>query len=481
MNRELNRPTLLWFRRGLRVHDQPMFEGLAGPALGVWVLDPRELLITNALGFPRCGDRRLKFLLESVADLRAQLRGLGSELLVRLGEPESVLPKLMRETRANRLRAVEEPGTEERAVEKRLRRAFAEDASLGEFDLLPVEALFEMDDDPRAAARELPEVFSKWRRKAEKHLEFALPDAMPTSGRLGGWPVEVKARDLPTLTSLGRAEPAYDPRGVLPFVGGESAGLQRLRQWVFAGDHLRGYKETRNGMLGEAYSSKFSPWLALGCLSPRLVVQETLRYESERTANDSTYWLRFELLWREFFRLYLLKHGAKLFRREGPADRPLDYANRPQHFEAWTSGGTGVPMVDANLRELAATGFMSNRGRQNVASFLAKNLDVDWRWGARWFESQLLDYDVASNWGNWAYAAGVGADPRGFRGFDVIGQGKRYDEQGAYVRHWLSDESSPNGRHPHEPWKDGGPNPIVDVRRSLADAEARWGQAAPGH
>ncbi|MEM1028333.1 MAG: DASH family cryptochrome, partial [Planctomycetota bacterium] len=338
----------------------------------------------------------------------------------------------------------------------------------------PAEALFEMDDDPRAAARELPEVFSKWRRKAEKHLEFALPYATPTPGSIEPWPNAAEAGEMPTLTALGRTESADDPRGVLPFVGGESAGLERLRQWVFEGDHLRRYKETRNGMLGEAYSSKFSPWLALGCLSPRLVVQETLRYESERTANDSTYWLRFELLWREFFRLYLLKHGSKLFHREGPADRPLDYANRPQHFEAWTSGTTGVPMVDANLRELAATGFMSNRGRQNVASFLTKNLDVDWRWGARWFESQLLDYDVASNWGNWAYAAGVGADPRGFRGFDVIGQGKRYDERGAYVRHWLSDELPANGQHPHEPWKDGGALPIVDVRRSLADAEARW-------
>ncbi|MEM1447243.1 MAG: deoxyribodipyrimidine photo-lyase, partial [Planctomycetota bacterium] len=204
MNRERNRPTLLWFRRGLRVHDQPMFAGLAGPVLGVWVLDPRELLADDALGFPRCGDRRLKFLLESVAELRAQLRGLGSDLMVRLGEPESVLPELMRQTRANRLRVVEEPGTEERAVEKRLRRAFAEDASLGEFELLPAEALFEMDDDPRAAARKLPEGFSKWRRKAEKQLEFALPDATPEPGRLGGWPCEVEAGALPTLTALGR-------------------------------------------------------------------------------------------------------------------------------------------------------------------------------------------------------------------------------------------------------------------------------------
>ncbi|MEM1109832.1 MAG: DASH family cryptochrome [Planctomycetota bacterium] len=480
MNETLSSSCLLWFRRQLRVHDQPLFDGVDGPILGVWVLDPRELLTTDELGFDRCGDRRLKFLLESVAALRERLRSLGSELIVRVGEPETELLALMRQTGSSALRAVEEPGTEERAVEKRLRRVFENDRSIGDFELLPAETLFEMDD-VREAARELPEVFSNWRRKAEKKLEFALPRPTPAPGSLTPWPkaYDFEAGDIPTLESLGRSDPEEDLRGVLPFVGGESAGLERLQHWVFEGDHLRRYKETRNGMLGEAYSSKFSPWLATGCLSPRFVVQETLRYESERVSNDSTYWLRFELLWREYFRLYLLKHGPRLFHRRGPAERSLSYENRPQHFESWLSGGTNVPMVDANMRELTATGFMSNRGRQNVASFLCKNLDVDWRWGARWFESQLLDYDPAANWGNWAYAAGVGADPRGFRGFDVVGQGRRYDADGAYVRHWLGDELAGVGDEAvHTPWTAGGLRPIVDPRRSLADAEARWEMAA---
>lgn len=467
--------SLLWFRRGLRVHDQPLWPMGGGPVCGVWVLDPRELLGEDELGFARCGDRRMRFLLEGAAELRERMRALGSELLVRVGEPEEVLPALMRETGAGVLRAVAEPGTEERGVEKRLRRAFDGDDGPGRFELLPAETLFAMEDVGRAA-RELPEVFSKWRRQAEKRLEFAMP--WPTPTRLSTWSHGVEPGELPTLESLGRKTLEDDARAVLPFVGGESEGLARVDHWVFEGDHLRRYKETRNGMLGEAYSSKFSPWLALGCLSPRFVVAQTLRYEAERVANDSTYWLRFELLWREFFRLYLLKHGAKLFHAAGPADRRMTWDNRPQYFEAWTAGETGVPMVDANMRELAAAGFMSNRGRQNVASFLTKNLNVDWRWGARWFESQLLDYDPAANWGNWAYAAGVGADPRGFRGFDVIGQGKRYDERGDYVRHWLPGEIAEDARHPHEPWKEGGAKPIVDVRKSLANAEGRWEQAA---
>ncbi|MEM9881629.1 MAG: DASH family cryptochrome [Planctomycetota bacterium] len=466
-------PTLLWFRRQLRLDDQPLFASPDEPIAGVWVLDPRELLTTDPLGFPRCGDRRLRFILESVADLRRSLAERGVDLVVRTGEPETVLPKLVRESGAGVLRLVEEPGTEERTIEKKLRRAFDDDPSLGQLDLLPPESLHGLDD-PRAEARQLPEVFSKWRRRAEKKLELARPRDTP--GRLTAWTDHgLDPGDLPTLADLGRDEPRPDPRAVLDFRGGEAAGRQRVNDYIFDGDHLRRYKETRNGLLGADYSSKFSPWLALGCVSARRVADETLRYEDRRVANDSTYWLRFELLWREYFRLYLLKHGPRLFRAAGPADRDLGWANPANHFAAWRDAETSVPFVDANMTELSASGFMSNRGRQNVASFLAKNLDVDWRRGARWFESCLLDYDPASNWGNWAYAAGVGADPRGFRGFDVVGQGRRYDPDAAYIRHWLGDRlAAYPDADPHTPWTGGGPLPLVDPRRSLAAAEERW-------
>jgi len=247
---------------------------------------------------------------------------------------------------------------------------------------------------------------------------------------------------------------------------------------MFDGDNLRNYKITRNGMLGEKYSSKFSPWISLGALSPRKILDETLRYESARIANDSTYWLRFELFWREYFRLYLLKHGRRLFQRKGPADLDLRFTNSLNIFESWRKGCTGVPLIDANMVELESTGFMSNRGRQIVASFLSKNLDVDWRWGARWFEHCLIDYCPAANWGNWAYAAGVGADPRGFRGFDIYRQAKNYDPNGEYVRHWLPGLTGESqSMKVHTPWQDGGSPPIVNLNESLDAAKQRWEQA----
>ena len=466
--------TLLWFRRQLRTHDQPLFECIDFDhelMTGVWILDPREHLV-DIDGVARTGAHRMRFLLESVAGLRASLRSLGSELIIRVGEPETVLPELMTSLETDRLCFVQEPGSEERVIEKRV-----VDRIIGRVTSLPPDTLLEIDDSS-SFAHDLPEVFSKFRRTAEKKMEHG--QSRPTPTTLCGIPLSgTFDRGEVDRSELGINDSGPDPRAVMPFEGGEVRGLERVRNWIHEGDHLKSYKETRNGLLGEAYSSKFSPWLATGSLSSRTVSEETFAYEDRRLANESTYWLRFELLWREFFRLHLLKHGARLFHRAGPAGIALTYRNDPDHFEAWKSGTTGIPFVDANMRELSATGFMSNRGRQIVASFLSKNLDIDWRWGARWFEHCLIDYCPAANWGNWAYAAGVGADPRGFRGFDVMKQARNYDPKGEYVAHWLPEElSNHRGMARHMPWKHGGSQPIVMPEESLDQARTRWERAA---
>lgn len=467
------RRNLLWFRRQLRIHDQPLFEPLdpsRDEVIAIWILDPREHLDV-VQDFGRAGVHRLRFLLESVRALEASLRRRDVGLVVRIGSPEDVLPEVCRELAIDRLCLVEEPGTEERSIERRLR-----DRTTTDLQALPPETLLALND-PRRFARDLPEVFSSFRRTAEQGIELAPPRPTPSRLRPLATPPSFDCGGVPELETLGLEDEPRDPRSVLDFEGGEPAGLERMRDWMFTGDHLKNYKVTRNGMLGEDYSSKFSPWLALGALSPRLVAAETLRYEAERVANESTYWLRFELLWREYFRLHLLKHGPALFRVEGPAGRVMPWTHDDRGFEAWRSGTTGIPLIDANLRELRSTGFMSNRGRQVVASFLAKNLGIDWRWGARWFEHCLIDYCPAANWGNWAYAAGVGADPRGFRGFDVARQARNYDADGRYVAHWLPELQDLPGSTRHAPWQAGGPRPIVDPARSLEAARRRWESA----
>jgi deoxyribodipyrimidine photo-lyase len=262
---------------------------------------------------------------------------------------------------------------------------------------------------------------------------------------------------MPTLQDLGyslkdmeHADGKGDPRGVMPFLGGETAALARVQEYIWDKDLLKIYFDTRNGMIGADYSTKFAPWLATGCLSPRYVAQECLKYEQERVANKSTYWVVFELLWRDYFKLFALKHGNKIFFPGGTIDSDQQWSYDARYVQAWKEGKTGYPLVDANMRELAATGFMSNRGRQNVASFLALDMKCDWRHGADYFEEVLLDYDVHSNWGNWCAAAGMTGGR--INRFNIVKQSKDYDQHGDYVRQWLPELNSVPTKFVHEPW-----------------------------
>ena len=190
-------------------------------------------------------------------------------------------------------------------------------------------------------------------------------------------------------------------------------------------------------MLGTEYSSKFSSWLANGCISARTIYWEIQKYEQQFGSNTSTYWLVFELIWRDYFKYLSLKHKNNLFNIQGIKQVNYRWKKDTEVVSAWIHGKTSNAFVNANMIELKLTGWMSNRGRQNVASFFAKELLLDWRIGAAYFESMLLDYDVHSNYGNWQYVAGVGNDPRNRR-FNVQWQAKKYDAQGKYQHTWLS-------------------------------------------
>jgi deoxyribodipyrimidine photo-lyase len=272
-------------------------------------------------------------------------------------------------------------------------------------------------DDLPMDIENLPDIFTKFRNKVEKFAKIR--------------PTYVTRQSLPLITKNDTSQESKI------FKGGETEALKRLEEYFWQKDLLKTYKETRNGMLGMDYSSKFSPWLANGCISPRFIYEEIKRYEHDRIANESTYWLIFELIWRDYFRFVAMKFGNKIFHQKGIKNQAVNWKYNKNLFEKWRTGETGVPLIDANMKELLATGFMSNRGRQNVASFLVKDLQIDWRWGAAWFESQLIDYDVCSNWGNWLYVAGVGNDPRENRYFNILKQATNYDSAGEYVKHWL--------------------------------------------
>ncbi|MEM8599789.1 MAG: DASH family cryptochrome [Bacteroidota bacterium] len=472
---------LLWLRNDLRLHDhEALIAALEGAdrLIAVYCFDPRHFGETR-WGFAKTGALRAQFLIESLADLRASMRSRGSELIVRRGKPEDVIPALVAEHDVAAVFAHDEPMSEEMAVSNAVDRAVPERIPITYFW---GHTLYHLDDLPMDAAKKLPQVFSKFRREVEKRSSvrspYDAPDTLPPPpDGPDGKPID--AGTLPSVADLGLTPYAQDERTAIVMRGGETEGLARLDQYFWKQDLLKVYKETRNGLLGADYSSKFSPWLAHGCLSPRRIHAEVDAYEAQRVANKSTYWLIFELIWRDYFRFYGVFHDDALFHPSGPDGADIDWERDRAAFDRWADGETGFPFIDANMRELNLTGFMSNRGRQNVASFLTKNLNLDWRWGASYFESRLVDYDVTSNWGNWAYNAGVGADPRD-RYFNILSQGDRYDGRGDYVRHWLPELANLRGFDAHKPWTlpkgilrkagielgDNYPAPMIDLEAS---------------
>jgi deoxyribodipyrimidine photo-lyase len=408
---------VVWFRNDLRVHDNPILSKIAAlpgakEIVPVVCLDPRQVCKGMAepphatFGSSKSSALRSRFLLETVSDLRAGLRTLGSDLLVGVGLPEELLPTLVQSPEIGPTTFVcQEQVTEEElavdhALTRALKRACPQDApqlrkiwSGTLYDDVQVKTLFGADYSS------LPDVFTPFRNKVESKLDVAAPLPTPKPGSLPPPAADAKAAlgagamsfdGLPSLLDLGftaaevaaATSCATDPRGVMAFPGGEAAALARVKHYLWDADCLGTYFETRNGMLGADYSSKFAPWLALGALSPRYVKAECERYEGERVKNKSTYWLVFELLWRDFFRFYAAKHGESLFHLQGPARVARPWKANEQLLQRWKEGKLGVPLVDANMRELLATGFMSNRGRQNVASYLALDLAIDWRAGA---------------------------------------------------------------------------------------------------
>ncbi|KAK7881819.1 hypothetical protein WMY93_030228 [Mugilogobius chulae] len=310
--------------------------------------------------------------------------------------------------------------------------------------------LYHRDDLPFNHISRLPDVYTQFRKVIES--QSRVRPVFPTPETLKPIPPGLEEGAIPTAEDLKLTEPVDDSRSAFPCRGGESEALARIKHYFWDTNAVATYKETRNGLIGVDYSTKLAPWLAIGCISPRYIYSQIKSYETQRTANQNTYWVIFELLWRDYFKFVALKYGNQIFHINGLQNKSSPWKKDMKLFNAWKEGRTGVPFVDANMRELAMTGFMSNRGRQNVASFLTKDLGLDWRMGAEWFEYLLVDYDVCSNYGNWLYSAGVGNDPRENRKFNMIKQGLDYDNNGDFVRQWVPELQALRGPDVHTPW-----------------------------
>jgi deoxyribodipyrimidine photo-lyase len=412
---------ILWFRNDLRIHDNESLTAACQSGkriLPVFVLPERELQST-VLGISKMGIRRLRFLLQSLGELQANLAKMGLPLHFVVGDPSEEIIKIAKEYDASEVYLHAEAATEEYEDEQRI-----EDSGL-KLRCFEGQSLIH-PDDLYPSLDKLPEHFTPFRHKVESR--WTIRDEVPIPTYTG------PAWDVPPTPLPSAEELLSDQAEVFDndfYVGGEAAALDRLAYFLEGSQLASSYKETRNGLLGTDFSTRFSAWLANGSISPRRIYHELKAYEARHGANESTYWILFELLWRDFFRFSAMKAGDEFFRMPRVSKRTQSNA-----FNKWCEGRSTQPFANACMNELRETGFMSNRGRQNAASFLINDLNQSWYLGAMYFEHHLIDYDVYSNYGNWAYLAGVGADPRKDRLFNLTRQAQMYDPDGEYVRRW---------------------------------------------
>jgi deoxyribodipyrimidine photo-lyase len=418
------RCAVVLFTRDLRVHDNPALAAAARMAervLPLSVLDDALLAVS---------ERRSALLAAALRDLGGSLRRLGAGLVVRRGDPVAETVRAARSCGAEAVFLAEDVTAYARRRERRLREALEVRAFPG-VTVVPPGAVTPADRDHYR-------VFTPYHRAWTAEPRRALEDA---PARLA-LPAGVEPDALP------------DGDGA----GGETAARAGLDRWLAAGDAR--YADVRDDLAADA-TSRLSAPLHLGLLSP---LEVATRSGSEELVR--------QLAWRDFYAQLLAANPASATSDLNARGREWD--DDPEGLAAWKAGLTGYPVVDAGMRELAATGFMHNRARMIVASFLTKDLNVDWREGAAHFMRELLDGDVASNAGNWQWVAGTGVDTRPGRIFNPTLQGKRYDPDGEYVRRWIPELIDVGGAAVHEPWKlgplltGGYPAPIVDHAQAAA-------------
>ena len=423
---------LYWFRNDLRLHDNQALKVMCesvNEITFIYIFD-EKLLNTDKMGLSRIGAHRLRFLKQSLWDLSNNLLKLGHKLHIYSGDPVSCVASLVDSEFFTHVGMSVHNGWYEHCEEDELRKKL----SAVEFVAKETFGLFNENDLP-FSINSMPDVFSPFRRKIEKastpRTVCEIPQHFPLSYTPKHLPTQLPEvfDDITTSNTFSYEEGK--------FIGGETAALAHLQNYLFEWQAASSYKETRNALDTWRHSTKLSAWLANGSLSAREVVRQVTHFEQTVEKNDSTYWIYFELLWREFFYWLQRKYHSQWFAFSGIQNRAPNTRHDQETFEKWCNGTTGYPIVDACMRQLLHTGYMSNRGRQLVASCFVHELGLDWRYGAEWFEQQLVDYDVGSNWGNWLYLAGVGSDPRGHRQFNLQKQTEIYDADGSFRTKWL--------------------------------------------
>ncbi|WP_010231593.1 DASH family cryptochrome [Gillisia marina] len=414
---------LVWFKNDLRLHDnEALCEAISNCDELIFCYCLEEILFQNLdLGFRKADINRFKFLEESVTNLQTKLEKLGGHLLISTKSAKDFIPRIVAEHNITAIYGEMEYAPEELALTGNVEKMLPDVT----FNFYWGKTLYHIDDIPFSIA-DIPLTSKAYRIPVSQESN---PRASYLSPSYLNADADILSTKFPPYSLYGFTREEYEMANT--FVeGGEDNGLKRLYHYTFETELLTGYRWTRNRSLGIDYSSKFSPYLALGCISPREIYRTVKHYEKVVKKNQSTWWIVFELVWRDYFTFKGMKFGSNIFRTEGFKNRNIKFKNNRNHFEKWCRGLTGIPFIDAHMRQLNETGYMSNRGRVNCSSYLIHDLKIDWTWGAAYFESKLIDYDVSANWLNWHVQA-----------YEIyytnpVNQSNKYKAQ-EFIRKWI--------------------------------------------
>lgn len=430
---EKQKINILWFNNDLRIRDNEslfkiMQEDL--PFLAVYIF-AESFFSSTQYGFKKIGKFRAKFLLETVIDLENNLNQKNIPFIKKFGQTQDIFKQISEYFDVKKIFCQREWTKEEIELENQIKPIFPNVKWVKSYSQILLEPNL-----VKEKLDKIPLLFTTFRQKIEK--DFKIRNEFDTENLVYDKSIlDLKINsDNITLQTLGFDDFEMHQSTAFPFSGEEKNGLQRLNNYFFETKNLSRYKETRNGLIDEDYSSKFSAWLANGSLSAVSIFHEIKKYEAQFGSNESTYWLVFELLWRDFFKYTSMQFRDKIFQQKGILEQDYEWKSDERLVNQWINGETDSDFINANMLEIKNTGWMSNRGRQNVASYFCKILKQDWRIGAAYFEEMLIDYDVHSNYGNWMYLSGVGNDPRS-RTFNAEKQAEQYDSEHKFRDLWL--------------------------------------------
>ena len=430
------RTSIWWIRRDLRLTDNiPLTAAVKSGdhILPVFILDP------SLLNSSYVGDKRVAFLLEGLRRLKADLEARGGRLILREGQPLKELKILVEQTGAEAIFAEEDfsPYAKQRDGQ------IAADLPLNLLPGLTVHhpsAVMKVDGSPYITYTPFQRTWKSLPFSHQGNL-LPIPERISTPPDI----ISVPFADSPTPTIKTMFSP------------GEKQAFQRLNAFVNGDDPLIYHYADQRNRIDIDGTSQLSPYLRFGMLSARQAAISThIAMEmapNEKARHGAETWLN-ELIWREFY-IAILYHFPQV--RTGSFRmnlRLIPWENSEGAFSAWCQGRTGYPLIDAAMRQLQHTGWIHNRGRMIVASFLVKDLLIDWRWGERWFMQHLVDGDPASNNGGWQWTAGTGTDAAPyFRIFNPVLQSKKFDPHGKYIRNWIPELQNVTGKFIHEPWR----------------------------